>query len=224
MIKLLMIKLLRIKSLRASLLSALLGALISLIGLVILSPFLSREVVRVSAADKIAHPPIQQIIESGANGTSGENEQYRLEIMAQDGWRSPVAISQLSEGDRLLWRQVLPHQYGPRFSLVSPNGYVVLFDEYINVASPYAIALIHPNGTTIAQYSFDDIQATLHVARADITRQAASGWWISAPPTLNESFNESFNKSFNDSNLVARVETGGMLLELDLTTGELTVN
>ncbi|KPQ37653.1 MAG: Tripartite tricarboxylate transporter TctA family [Phormidesmis priestleyi Ana] len=214
MIKLLMIQLLRIKSLRASLLSALLGALISLIGLVILSPFLSREVVRVSATDRITHPPIQQIIESGESGANGEDERYRLEIMAQDGWRSPAAIGQLSKDGLLLWRQVLPHQYGPRFSLVSPNGYVVLFDEYINVASPYAIALIHPNGTTIAQYSFDDIQATLDVSRADITRQSASGWWISAPPTLSDSLNE--------SNLVARVETGGMLLELDLTTGELT--
>lgn len=155
-----------------------------------------------ASSDSLTRPPTRQTFTNGA---------YQLEIAAKDSWRSPSAVGKLYKNGTLLWQKDLPHQYGPRFSLVSPSGQVVLFDEYINVASLYAIALISPTGRTTRQYSFDDIkQALPDLAPADFTRQAASGWWISSLPTLAAA----------DS--LARVETGGTTLELDLATGELS--
>ncbi|MGB3296942.1 MAG: hypothetical protein WBA76_01640 [Phormidesmis sp.] len=154
-----------------------------------------------SSQDRLTHPPAVQTVVGGG---------YELTIAAKDDWRSPTAIGKLSKNGTPLWEKALPHHYGPRFFLVSPSGQAVLFDEYINVASPYAIALIDPTGETVAQYSFDDIkQALPTLAPADFTRQATSGWWISSRPTLDA------------TGSLASVETGGTTLELDLATGEL---
>ncbi len=158
-----------------------------------------------ASLDRLTHPPVTQSFTEGS---------YTLTIEAVDDWRSPTAKATLTkteaQDEDIVWQKELPQQYGPRFSMVSSAGNVVLFDEYINVASPYAIALIDPTGTIIAQYSFDDIQQTLAtVSRADLTRQAASGWWISSKPTLNA------------TGASVLVETGGTTLEIDLATGEL---
>ena len=166
------------------------------------SPAAVETVSETASLDRLTRPPTRQTFTNGA---------YQLEITAKDSWRSPSAIGKLYKNGTLLWQKDLPHQYGPRFSLVSPSGQVILFDEYINVASPYAIALVSSTGETTRQYSFDDIkQALPDVAPADFTRQAASGWWISSLPTLDAADN------------LARVETGGTTLELDLATGELS--
>lgn len=156
----------------------------------------------IEVSDRITHPPARQTLSAAP---------YELVIETQDNWQTPQATGQLFRGDTLLWQKALPHQYGPRFFLVSPNAQVILFDEYINVASPYAIALIDATGTPVAQYSFDDIQTALQpVSRNDLTQQATSGWWISAPPRLTESGEK------------ALVKTGGTTLEIDLTTGALS--
>lgn len=158
-------------------------------------------VVETTSVDSLTRPPTIQTFTNGA---------YKLEIVAKDDWRSPSVIGKLYKNGTLLWEKDLPHQYGPRFSLVSPSGQAILFDEYINVASRYAIAVINSTGETTSQYSFDDInQALPDVDPANFTRQAASGWWISSLPILN---------SAGD---LVRVETGGTTLELDLATGEL---
>lgn len=175
---------------------------VSLAAVETVSETVSETASEAASIDSLTRPPTRQTFTNGA---------YQLEIAAKDSWRSPSAVGKLYKNGKLLWQKDLPHQYGPRFSLVSPSGQVVLFDEYINVASLYAIALISPTGRTTRQYSFDDIkQALPDVAPADFTRQAASGWWISSLPTLAAAGN------------LARVETGGTTLELDLATGELS--
>ena len=159
-----------------------------------------------SAPDSITLPAERQSV---ANGI------YRLEITGESGWRSPTPMANFYKGDTLLWTKALPHQYGPRFALVSSAGQIVLFDEYINVASPYAIALISPIGETIATHSFDDIQHFLQdVSRADLVRQATSGWWISSPPQIENTLGEVEQN--------ALVKTGGTTLQISLTTGELS--
>lgn len=164
--------------------------------------FLPNPAPPVIATDKITLPAEHQSFEAGT---------YRLEIVSEPQWRSPTPTATLYDGDTQLWEKELPHQYGPRFALVSSKGQVVLFDEYINVASPYAIALINTTGETTSTYSFDDIQEFLqNVSRADLTRQATSGWWISSPPQLDET----------DQNTL--VQTGGTTLQTNLKTGELS--
>jgi hypothetical protein len=160
------------------------------------------ESVSAEVSDRITHPPLRQSFVAAP---------YELVVAASDDWQTPLARLELHKDNALLWQKTLPHQYGPRFSLVTPKGQVVLFDEYINVASPYAITLIDTTGTEVVQHSFDDIKQVLaDVAPAEITRQAARGLWMSDEPRLDAAGNH------------AVVKTGGTTLEIDLTTGELS--
>lgn len=160
-----------------------------------------------ASADELTYPPRRQTFITGA---------YQFVVATTDQWQTPMATGTLYEGDRLLWQSNLPHEYGPRFVLVSPVGQVLLVDEFINVASPYALTLLDPAGSVIAQHSFDDIQRTLDVSSAALTRQATSGWWISAPPTLG-----STDTAAAGSGAIALIPTGGTTLTVNLTTGEL---
>ncbi len=161
---------------------------------------LSSDAPVIEASDRITHPPVRQ---------STEAAPYELVVAASDEWRSPLANLQLYKSGTLRWQKTLPHQYGPRFSLVTPTGQVLLFDEYINVASPHAITLIDETGTEVAHYSFDDIKQVLAISLAEITQQASSGLWISEIPVLSATGD------------LASVKTGGTMLEINLTTGEL---
>ncbi len=158
-------------------------------------------------ADQLTYPPRRQTFTTGS---------YQFVVAATNQWQTPTATGTLYEGDRRLWQSNLPHEYGPRFVLVSPTGQVLLVDEFINVASPYALTLLDRAGNVIAQYSFDDIKRTLDVSSAELTQQATSGWWISAPPTLG-----STDDAAARSGAIALIQTGGTTLEVNLATGEL---
>ena len=148
--------------------------------------------------DRLAHPPIRQTFTTSP---------YRLVIAAEDNWETPLTKAQLFRDEILLWENALPHQYGPKLVLISTEGNVLLLDEFINVASPHAITLIDSTGSTVAQHSFKDIQIALNLSAADLTKQATTGWWISAPPKLIESAN------------CATIRTGNTTLGIDLSTG-----
>ncbi|PZO22839.1 MAG: hypothetical protein DCF25_01675 [Leptolyngbya foveolarum] len=148
--------------------------------------------------DRLAHPPIRQTFTSGT---------YRLVISTEDNWKTPLTQAKLFQGSTVLWEKALPHQYGPKFVLIGTQGNVLLLDEFINVASPHAITLIDIKGQAIAQHSVKAIQTTLNLSTADLTKQATTGWWISAAPTLNQLEN------------CATVLTGGTTLSIDLETG-----
>lgn len=154
----------------------------------------------VVTSDRLGHPPVRRTFTYGP---------YQFAVTAEDGWETPLATSRLYEGSTLLWQKDLPHQYGPRYALISPQGQVLLVDEFINVASPHALTLIDSDGRVVVQKSFDDIQRALDVSRADLTRQAVSGWWISAPPALSAAGDR------------ASISAGGTALEVDLSTGRL---
>ncbi|NEP19420.1 MAG: hypothetical protein F6J97_21435 [Leptolyngbya sp. SIO4C1] len=128
--------------------------------------------------DTIALPDLQTDYRS-------PNGQYQFVVSAVDGWQTPRAVGQLyslQSGQTLLWEKPLPQAYGPRFAVVTPAGDVILFDEQLNIASPYAVMVLDAAGEAIAQHSFDDIQALLAQPRAEIVEQAAIGWWIETPP------------------------------------------
>ena len=158
-----------------------------------------------STDDRLAYPPDRQTFTSGA---------YQFVITAVDQWQTPAATGTLYRAGTRLWQRDLPHEYGPRFVLVSPTGQVLLLDEFINVASPYALTLLEAEGDAIAQYSFDDIKRTLDVSSAALTQQATSGWWISASPRLSTEGASAGQQ--------ALIQTGGTTLEVDLNTGVLT--
>jgi len=151
-----------------------------------------------SKSDRLKLPPSRQTFTAG---------DYRLVILAEDNWETPLTQAELFKDGTALWQKALPHQYGPRFVLISTHGNVLLLDEFINVASPHAITLIDTKGQTIVQHSFTAIQTKLHLSAADLIKQATTGWWISAAPTLIKLKN------------CATVSTGGTLLAIDLVTG-----
>ncbi|MEO0458274.1 MAG: hypothetical protein AAF152_17065 [Cyanobacteria bacterium P01_A01_bin.114] len=159
------------------------------------------------ANDAIALPPELQIYHS-------ENGDYKLEVSTADGWATSQAegrLYRLSGGDEtLLWQQTLPQAYGPRFVAMGAGGQVLLLDEYINVASPYAVMVIDVSGEVLAQHSFDDVQAVLNVSRAAIVEQAESGWWLSGSPEMSDAAHVS-------------VATSGKTLMIDLNDGQLSL-
>ena len=152
-------------------------------------------------ADRLTHPPQQQTFSTPP---------YSLSITTDDGWQTPTAVATFYAAGNRRWQTTLPHEYGPRFTLVSATGHVLFVDEYINVASPHALTILSPQGEHTAQYSFDDIQQTLNLRTSDLTQQATSGWWVSNPPRIGDNENQ------------VLIETGGTTLAVNLVTGAMT--
>ncbi|MEM9948904.1 MAG: hypothetical protein AAF810_22965 [Cyanobacteria bacterium P01_D01_bin.36] len=158
--------------------------------------------------DWLVHPPPTQAFATN---------DYRFEVATVDEWQTPEATGTLYKGEHVLWTKSLPQQYGPRFVVVGSQGQVLLVDEFINVASPYALMLLSTDGMPVATYSFEDIRRVLSVSAAALTREATSGWWVSAEPQLADSAPE--DSVSEDSVLIS---TGGTYLTVDLSTGKLT--
>ena len=158
--------------------------------------------------DFIAFPPTHQEF-------SSPDGKYVFVLSTVDNWTSKQAIGELfeggDEGRQSLWQYTLPHEYGPRYVLVSSQGQVLLLDEWINIASRQAVMLLSRENAVLAKYSFDTLQKILAVPRASIVAMARYGWWIASPPTLDQ------------SGETAKVETAGKVLVIDLENGELSV-
>ncbi|MBE9156500.1 hypothetical protein IQ265_06605 [Nodosilinea sp. LEGE 06152] len=157
--------------------------------------------------DAIPYPPLLRH-ESSPAGT------YHLVLtLEQDATGARRTTASLFEtmGDRCqqVWARRLPHSYGPRLGLVTDRGIVVLLDEWINVASSYALVVMGPDGEVKAQHSFDDIVAVTDQSRAEVVEQAAQGFWLAGNPVINRGGSQ------------VSIPTAGGRLTLDLTTGNL---
>lgn len=157
--------------------------------------------------DAIPYPPVLRHLISEAGN-------YHLILtLEQDssGARRTTASLFEATGDRCqqVWSHPLPHSYGPRLALVNNAGTVVLLDEWINVASPYAIVVMGLDGEVKAQYSFDDIVEITDQSRGEVVDQAAQGFWLSGSPEMNP------------TGAQVSIPTAGGQLTLDLARGEL---
>jgi hypothetical protein len=156
--------------------------------------------------DAIPRPPLLRDIPS-------PTETFHLVLTTSDADNRQVVTAHLfavtADQCQRLWAQALPHEYGPRFALVTDRGSTLLLDEWINVASDYAIRLLDRQGETIAQYSFDDIVAVTERHRADVVALASQGFWLSGEPSLAPSGD------------LAIVPAAHGTLMVDLTNGEL---
>lgn len=132
--------------------------------------------------DAIAPPPQHQTILS-------PEKTHILVLQAAEDWSLKQLTATLYEVNdtacQPLWSQVLPQEYGPRFVLVTNQGHTVLLDEWINVASNYAVMVLNAAGQTVAQHGFDAVAQVLQVPRSDIVERARHGWWITREPTLS---------------------------------------
>lgn len=140
---------------------------------------------------------------------------FVFNVQTLDAWQSRQARGQLVEntprGPRVVWEQVLPHEYGPRYFVVGDQGQVVLFDESINVKSRYAVMLVdHKTGLSVV-HDFDAVARTLGLPAASIVERAKSGWWLAGVPSIDSAGRH------------ARVPAGGRCLRVDLATGRLSL-
>ncbi|WP_430714064.1 hypothetical protein [Nodosilinea sp. AN01ver1] len=170
-------------------------------------PSLLSQALPMLGRDAIPYPPLLRHDASPA-GT------YHLVLTLEqeaEGTRRTTASLFETRGDRCqqVWSRPLPHSYGPRLGLVNDSGTVILLDEWINVASPYAIVVMGADGEIKAQHSFDDIVTVTNQSRAEVVEQAAWGFWLSGNPELRR-----------DGAQVS-IPTAGGRLTLDLATGDL---
>ncbi|HEY9879540.1 MAG TPA: hypothetical protein V6D29_13875 [Leptolyngbyaceae cyanobacterium] len=158
--------------------------------------------------DAIARPPVHQERASPSGS-------HILILTAPENWATKQVDATLynAQGQicQPLWSKTLPQEYGPRFALVSDQGQVVLIDEWINVASSYAVMLLDASGQVVAQHSFDDLADRLQMSRADIVDAAQFGWWVSRAPSLSRNGN------------TVQVGTAGKQLKINLETGDLSL-
>jgi hypothetical protein len=159
--------------------------------------------------DSISLPPKQAELRS----PSGE---YLFVFETVPGAKPPRSTGTLfrtTDGERtILWSRELPQEYRARFGAVSDGGRVLLLDEWINVASPYAVMVLSPQGELIAQHDFDAVAAVLGVSRNEIVAAARTGWWIQAPPSIVA------------GSEVATVAAAGKLIAISLLDGSLSIN
>lgn len=160
-----------------------------------------------TGGDAIARPPAHQVITSPSGNRI-------LVLQAPQNWadkRFTATSYTVSESlCQAQWSQTLPQEYGPRFTLMNDQGYLVLLDEWVNVASDYAVMVVDPEGQVVAQHSFDQVAALLRVPRSEVVERARFGWWISGEPALNR------------SGTTVQVAAGGRRLQVTMATGQLS--
>jgi hypothetical protein len=166
---------------------------------------------RAGLSDRITLPTARREFRS----PSGK---YRFVVQTPDEWKSLRGSGQLFalQGTTAvpLWQRELPHQFGPRYVLVSEAGQVLLFDEWINVKSGAALMLLGADGRVVTQYGFDAIVDRLGVPADELMSKARGGWWISAPPSLDGP----------GAAVTASVSAGDKVLRIHLPDGRLTVD
>ena len=161
------------------------------------------------ARDFVPTPPIT-VQATSPNGS------YVFVVHSPDAWQSKHAVGRLFRntavvGQQIEWERALPQEYGPRYFLVGNRGQVVLFDEWINVKSRYAVVLIHKKRNLEVIHDFEAVALILGMPAADITALATHGWWINGTPSLDPTGTH------------ALVATAGKCLAIDLDTGRLSL-
>ncbi len=166
----------------------------------------------VHATDEIALPPASENYYSPASA-------YLLTLTmigAPEDWAangSEAVFKKIQNGQsEQLWSQQLPHSYRPKLVIVSDQGYLALFDQWINVLGPYAIMVFSPSGDRLKSLSFDDIAKSVEASRANVVKKAQIGSWMESLPRIAASSN------------IVEVAVAGKVLSIDLETGSLSQN
>jgi hypothetical protein len=163
----------------------------------------------VAVEDFVPLPPVKTSVIS-------PNCKFRFVVYSPNSWKiTKQGMGQLyritADGEEMVWESTLPQEFGPRYSLVGNQGAVVLFDEWINVKSKYAIFLINSQQSLELSHDFDSVAKVLGEPVAKIVEQAGSGWWLQGTPRLNDAGTTAFAKA------------AGKYLKIDLNTGDLTL-
>jgi len=137
------------------------------------------------ANDTITLPPASRVVES-------KNGAFRFRIYTTDNWRTPFPQGTLSvgssSGQRVAWQGKLPHHYGPRFTLVTTTGDVILLDGWLNIKPSYAVTILNASKGSLVSFSYEDVLLSLRVSPAVLAEKARFGsWWMTSKPSLDTS-------------------------------------
>jgi hypothetical protein len=174
-----------------------------------MAPFDGITTNNIPANDSITLPPASRVVES-------KNGAFRFRVYTTDNWRTPFPQGTLSvgsgSGQRVVWQGKLPHQYGPRFTLVTITGDVILLDGRLNIKPTHAVTILSASKGSLVSFSYEDVLRSLKVSPAVLAEKARfCSWWISNKPSLNESGN------------LALIPAGGKTLVVDARQAKLYV-
>ena len=136
------------------------------------------------------------------------NGKIVLVVATLDHWKTREPIASLFEGKKELWKMKLPHSHGPRAVSVTNSGVVVIFDEWINIASDHAVSVISKSGRKNQVWSYKDVQTILEVTNAKLTSTAKFGPWMSSMPWV--------------SGDLVQIQAAGMILTVDTKTNRIS--
>jgi hypothetical protein len=103
-----------------------------------------------------------------------------------------------------IWQGKLPYHYGPRFTLVTITGDVILLDGRLNIKPTQAVTILNASKGSVVRFSYEDVLQALKVSAAVLVEKAHFGsWWISNKPSLDGSGN------------LALIPAGGKTLVVD---------
>jgi hypothetical protein len=160
------------------------------------------------ATDSIPLPPEQQQFFS-------RSKNYVLVISTLNKWKSTQAEGKffqvIGNNRKLVWKRKLPQKYGPRYVLVGDRGEVLMFDEWVNTESEYAVMMVNRKNRLVFQHDFESLGKIIGVPVLKIAEMAKYGAWITSLPTIDA------------SGKTARVGTGGKVLSINLSSGDLSV-
>ncbi len=162
---------------------------------------------KMPANDSITLPPASRVVES-------KNGAIRFRIYTTDNWRTPFPRGTLSigssSGQRVAWQGKLPHHYGPRFTLVTKVGAVILLDGWLNIKPAYAVTILNASKGSLVSFSYEDVVRSLRVSPSVLAEKARFGsWWMTSKPSLDASEN------------LAMIAAGGKMLIVDIRQAKL---
>jgi hypothetical protein len=160
-------------------------------------------------ADAMSLPPLRREFMS-----QGKN--YVFVVASSDRWKSGQAQGKLfqvtGKGRKLLWTRKLSHLYGPRYSLVTDRGQVLLVDEWIHQPIEQTVQLFDRHNSLVVEYSFHRLLKLMDISTAHRQAKTRQNYLaIIASPTLNE------------AEMRVKLEVLGKKAYLDLLTGNLSV-
>lgn len=128
-----------------------------------------------------------------------ENGQYRFELKVRDD--GPLGIL-YNTSNKLLWRNKLQNEIRPRFVIVSNNGFIVTFDDWLNKLSPNTILIYNQKGNLIKNIQLNHIirlsGERYYTGCTERTKLKGYGLWLESEPIIknNTVFMDACGKKF----------------------------
>jgi len=129
------------------------------------------------AADHVQSPPAVRTFEA-------PNRAFVLTIELVAEGAEPKTVGRLHDNTGVaVWQRPMPQYYGPRYAFVADDGRVLMLDEWVPIASRFAVMALARDGSPVAIIGYDNLATILRADPKYLAGHAALGIWLSAAPT-----------------------------------------